>query len=122
MLEPKKEPVTLSSDVLRGYNDSIILIILSKGDSYGYQISKMIREISKEHYVMKETTLYSAMNRLEKNGLVESYAGEETQGKARTYYRLTQHGRTALTRRADEWKLTKDVLNVFFKEVTNGSH
>ena len=108
----------LSSDVLRGYNDTIILSLLNRQDSYGYQLSKMIREASQGSYVMKETTLYSAINRLEKTGLLQSYAGEITRGKPRTYYRLTDAGRTQLQEKMNEWKLTKQVLNTIFGEET----
>ena len=104
----------LSSDVLRGYNDTIILSLLRDCDSYGYQLSKMIRETSQGSYVMKETTLYSAINRLEKAGWLHSYAGEVTRGKPRIYYQLTDTGRAQLTKKLDEWKLSKEVLDRFF--------
>ena len=54
----------IGSDAIRGYNDTFILSILQSGASYGYAISKRIREISKEQYSIKETTLYSAFTRL----------------------------------------------------------
>ena len=63
--------VNISSDVIRGYNDTIILYLLLDRPSYGYEISKQIRLISEEKYVIKETTLYSAFTRLEKNGYIE---------------------------------------------------
>ena len=63
----------IGSDAIRGYNDTFILSILQSGASYGYAISKRIREISKEQYSIKETTLYSAFTRLEKNGYIESF-------------------------------------------------
>lgn len=56
----------ISGDVIRGYNDIMILCLLLDGDSYGYEISKRINEITEEKYKMKETTLYSAFTRLEK--------------------------------------------------------
>lgn len=56
----------ISSDVMRGFNSLILLSILMKEDSYGYKISNTIKEITNDKYVMKETTLYSAFNRLEK--------------------------------------------------------
>jgi PadR family transcriptional regulator PadR len=107
----------ISSDVLRGYNDTIILRILLDEDSYGYQISKRIREATGERYVMKETTLYSAFNRLEKNGFIQSYAGDTTLGKPRTYFRITEAGRRQYREKCAEWEVTKDVLNVFMEEV-----
>ena len=58
----------ISSDVIRGYTDIIILYLLLDEPSYGYEISRRITDRSQGLYTMKETTLYSAFNRLEKNG------------------------------------------------------
>ena len=98
----------ISSDGIRGYNDVIILSVLKDGDSYGYAVSQI--------YVIKETTLYSAFNRLEKNGYILSYPGEITHGKKRTYYQITDKGLTFLEEKRDEWKQTKKVVNRFMKE------
>ncbi len=107
----------ISSDVIRGYNDTIILFLLTEGDSYGYEISKNIRTLTDEQYIMKETTLYSAFNRLEKNGYISSYFGEETQGKRRTYFRITEEGLSYYKEKCEEWAITKDVINRFIKEM-----
>ncbi len=107
----------ISSDVIRGYNDTIILYMLLDNESYGYEISKNIRELSGEKYIMKETTLYSAFTRLENNGYIESFYKDETFGKRRTYYKITHAGLAYYKEKCDEWKLTKDVINRFIKEV-----
>lgn len=113
----------ISSDVIRGYNDTIILSLLLQSDSYGYEISKNIRSISNEQYIIKETTLYSAFNRMEKNGYIESYYGEETQGKRRTYFRITPAGIVYYKEKCNEWRITKDVINKFLKELNeNGNY
>ncbi len=44
---------TISSDVIRGYNDTMILYILLNRPSYGYEISKLIRGMSEEKYIIK---------------------------------------------------------------------
>ena len=49
----------ISSDIIRGYNDTIILYLLLDKPSYGYEISKQIKALSNEKYIMKETTLYT---------------------------------------------------------------
>lgn len=107
----------ISSDVIRGYNDTIILYLLIERDSYGYEISKNIRTLTNEQYVMKETTLYSAFNRLEKNGYITSYFGEETQGKRRTYFRITEEGLSYYKEKCKEWEITQNVINKFIKEL-----
>lgn len=103
----------LSSDSMRGYNDLLILEILSRGDSYGYEISKKIREGSQEKYVIKETTLYSAFNRLEKSEWLIAYPGEMTHGRARTYYKITAKGRDILAEKKEEWKTIQEIVNRF---------
>lgn len=103
----------ISSDVIRGYNDTIILCLLRDEPSYGYKISKEIRKISEEKYIIKETTLYSAFTRMEKNGYIESFYGNETGGKRRTYYRITEAGRDYFKQKCEEWAVTKEVIDKF---------
>lgn len=103
----------ISSDIIRGYTDIIILYILRNQPSYGYEISKEIRVITQEKYVMKETTLYSAFKRLESNGFVESFSGNETSGKSRTYYRITTAGEAFYQEKCEEWEVTQEVINKF---------
>jgi len=105
----------ISSDVIRGYNDTIILSLLLQEDSYGYALSRQIKEISGGNYVIKETTLYSAFSRLEKNGYITSYGKESESGKKRTYYSITPAGKQYFQEKCEEWKLTQDVINSFVK-------
>ena len=104
----------ISSDVIRGYNDTIILCVLLDAPSYGYEISKEITRRSSGKYRIKETTLYSAFTRLEKNGFVESFSdiGKDS-GKKRTYYRMTDAGISFYEAKCQEWQLTKDVISQF---------
>ena len=103
----------ISSDVIRGYIDTMILFILLDGPSYGYEISRRIREISLEKYTIKETTLYSAFTRIEKNGYVTSLSQSAENGKRRTYYEITGQGIEYYNLKCEEWKLTQEVINRF---------
>ncbi|WP_035051322.1 PadR family transcriptional regulator [Carnobacterium pleistocenium] len=106
----------ISSDVMRGFNSLILLSILMKEDSYGYQISNTIKKMTNGEYVMKETTLYSAFNRLEKGNLIQSYSSTETNGKPRTYYKITPLGRKTYQDKISEWLDTKNVMTKFVEE------
>ncbi len=106
----------ISSDVIRGYNDTIILYFLRKEASYGYEISKNIKALSDEKYLIKETTLYSAFTRLEKNGYITSFSKEADNGKRRTYYRITDAGLSYYREKCEEWQLTKDVIERFIEK------
>ncbi|MDO5026478.1 MAG: PadR family transcriptional regulator [Tissierellia bacterium] len=107
--------VELSSDVVRGFSDLMILYELLDEPSYGYEISKRIKNLSQERFVMKETTLYSAFKRLEQNGYLESFSGKETSGKKRTYYRITDEGKTYYEDKCKEWELTKLIIENFIR-------
>ena len=103
----------IGSDVIRGYSDTILLSLLAEGDSYGYQLSRSIRERSGGAYEMKETTLYSAFARLEKNGFIASYQGAESQGRPRTYYTITGPGRVYLKEKLAEWQELRALMDRF---------
>ena len=104
---------TISSDVIRGYNDTIILYLLLDKPSYGYEISRMIRALSDDKYIIKETTLYSAFTRMEKNGYITSFSQNAENGKRRTYYSITDEGRAYYREKCAEWNLTKEVIEHF---------
>lgn len=106
----------ISSDIIRGTIDIMILYLLWQQDSYGYALSKQINEVSKEKYTIKETTLYSAFARLEKDGYITSYPGDETRGRKRTYYKITESGKAYYKEKCQEWKLTKKVVEEFIRE------
>ena len=108
--------LNISSDVIRGYNDTIILYLLLDRPSYGYEISKQIKLISEEKYVIKETTLYSAFTRLEKNGYITSCSSSDNaSGKRRTYYQITDAGRDSDRMKCEAWTLTLDVVSKFIR-------
>jgi PadR family transcriptional regulator PadR len=105
--------MNISSDVIRGYNDTMILYLLLQKPSYGYEISRQIKTMTDEKYIIKETTLYSAFTRMEKNGYIESFFLDEESGKRRTYYRITDSGRQYYRSKCAEWNLTKEVIEHF---------
>lgn len=101
----------ISSDLLRGYTDAIILKRLSGNDGYGYQISKEVANLSNEKLELKEATLYTAFRRLEAAGCIRSYWGDENSGARRRYYSLTENGRKKLEEDIAFWVETREVLN-----------
>ena len=101
----------LSSDLLRGHTDAVVLRILMRGDAYGFEIYNRILERTGEQYELKETTLYSSYKRLETDGCITSYWGDETQGARRKYYRITDKGRKAFEKSMRDWRFTQKIIN-----------
>lgn len=101
----------LSSDLLRGHTDTMILRLLKAGDKYGYQITKLISDESNQLYELKEATMYSSLKRLEKDGNIVSYWGDESQGGRRKYYRITLLGNKLYEANKQNWKFSKQILD-----------
>ena len=102
---------TISSDLLRGNTDTMILRLLLDGDHYGYEIVKLLRERSGGELELKEATLYSSLRRLETDGNIRWYWGDETQGGRRKYYQVTDQGRATHQANKLNWEHTKRIID-----------
>ena len=103
--------MSISSDTLRGHTDTIILTQLMRGDNYGYEINKTIRQRTGGQYDFKEATLYTAFKRLEQNGLISSYWGEDGPGAPRRYYAITDEGRRRWEENCRDSQTTRALLD-----------
>ncbi|HVQ44576.1 MAG TPA: PadR family transcriptional regulator [Candidatus Saccharimonadia bacterium] len=101
----------ISSDLLRGHTDTIILKLLMGGDKYGYEITKLVHEYSNQLYELKEATMYSSLKRLENDAHITSYWGDETQGGRRKYYRITGSGHELYQANRRNWDYAKQILD-----------
>ena len=107
--------LSIASDIIRGHTDAIILVRLSAGDSYGYEINKAILRKTNGRYELKEATLYTAFKRLEESGSITSYWGNEATGARRRYYAITEQGRKNYEALLEEWKDARAMID----ELTN---
>lgn len=111
--------MSISADTLRGHTDTILLTQLMRGDNYGYEINKTIQQRTEGQYGFKEATLYTAFKRLEQQGLITSYWGEDGPGARRRYYAITEEGRRQWAESRKQWEETRallDALTAFEEE------
>ncbi|HEY5562114.1 MAG TPA: PadR family transcriptional regulator [Clostridiaceae bacterium] len=101
----------ISSDLIRGNIDTIILCILYDGDNYGYEIIKSITKKSEGKYELKEPSLYTSLKRLEGQKLIESYWGDESQGGRRKYYKITDIGKETYEKLFLAWKTGRALID-----------
>lgn len=101
----------ISKDIIRGHTTTIVLNILNQGDSYGYEVAKTIKDLSNNAYEINEATLYTVFRRLEKNGDISSYWGDESQGGRRKYYQITPTGIETLNDNVEAWNFAKTVID-----------
>lgn len=102
--------MSITSDIIRGHTEAIILAHLLEQDSYGYQINKDIMKKTNNRYELKEATLYSAFRRLEQSGYIRTYWGDEAVGARRRYYSITEEGRKAYASYKRDWEEAKDTI------------
>jgi DNA-binding PadR family transcriptional regulator len=81
----------ITSDLLRGNTDTMILRLLAEADRCGYEIVKLIAERSQGEYELKEATMYSSVWRLEADGDITWYWGRRVAGRAAQI--LPDHGK-----------------------------
>ncbi len=103
----------INTDLIRGNVNNFILRSLLDEDRYGYDILKEIELKSGGVYKLKQPTLYSCLKRLEKQGLIYSYLGDEdqTEGGRRRYYALTEEGRAYLIKMKTEYEFSRTIID-----------
>ncbi|QYM76588.1 PadR family transcriptional regulator [Leucobacter luti] len=107
----------IGADAIRGYVDLMVLSLLRSGPSYAYELAQRISAVTGADYAIKQTTLYSAVKRLEASELVSSFANVSPSGKPRTYYQITTAGIEHLDQKVAEWHRTKSVVDRFIEGV-----
>jgi PadR family transcriptional regulator PadR len=89
--------------LLKGNTDVLILSLLEKESMYGYQMIKELERRSRGFFRLGEGTLYPALHRLEKAGLVQGRWRGQSSGGERRYYALTPKGERWLEEQASAW-------------------
>jgi len=90
-------------DLLQGTLDVLILKTLSWGARHGYGIARWIQQVTDDVLQIEEGSLYPALHRLERRGLVQAEWGLSENNRRAKYYTLTAHGRQALRAEATDW-------------------
>ena len=104
----------MDSQMKKGLVEVCILTLLSRGDSYGYQLIKDIGSIMD----LSESTLYPVLRRLEGAGSLKVYSVEHN-GRLRKYYAITDEGKKRIQEFLLEWADVKKVYD-FIAEVNRG--
>lgn len=103
----------ISSDLIRGHINTIILRTLYERDKYGYEIINEIEQKSHGQYSLKQPTLYSALKRLESQGYIKAYwkTDEVTSGGRRKYFTLTDSGKEITEKNLSEWEYSRTIID-----------
>jgi len=91
-------------ELLKGNTDSLLLCLISREPTYGYQIVKELEKRSNGYFRFKEGTLYPALHRLERERLIEGKWQVLPNGQQRRYYYITEKGQQVLAARLATWQ------------------
>ena len=97
-------------DLLQGTLDMLILKAVSLGPLHGYGILLRIQQISGDRLQIQQGSLYPALYRLERQGLIASEWGESEKKRKAKYYCLTVAGRRQLHQETRDWNRMADII------------
>lgn len=100
MTRPKTEKL----DLLQGTLDMMVLRTLSAGQANGYEIARAIERLSDDAFAVDHGSLYPALHRLEKSGLVAAKWETSSTNRRARFYRLTPAGRKQLAAERSRWE------------------
>jgi transcriptional regulator len=100
-------------DLPQGTLDLLILRTLDLGPQHGWAISERVQQLSSDMLRIQQGSLYPALHRLERRGLIKARWGTSENNRRAKYYELSRNGRQQLEVETDDWeKLTAAVAQV----------
>jgi PadR family transcriptional regulator, regulatory protein PadR len=109
-------PSRPQTDALRGSLDLLVLKTLSLQPMHGWGISQRVQQISDGVLEVNQGSLYPALQRLEKEGLITSDWGTTDNNRRARYYRITASGRRALGAELESWRRFTAGLEAVLRE------
>ncbi len=106
----------MKGEALKGHLDMLLLGVLHRQPAHGYAVIEELSRLSGETFDLPEGTVYPALHRLERAGLISSEWSEDS-GRRRRVYDLTGRGREAFRRYSDEWRQFSEGVNTLLREV-----
>ncbi len=104
-----------TSQLLHGVLEMCLMSIIGEEASYGYE---MVRKLSERGLdLASEGSIYPLLSRLQRQGMIEGYLVQSSEGPARKYYRMSEKGEETLSRWLDEWSGFRDSVDA----VLNGA-
>ena len=99
----------MQTEALKGHVDLLLLAVVADEPAHGYRIVELLRDRSDGVFDLAEGTVYPALYRLERQGLVAS-RWSNGDGRRRRVYRVTAAGRRELARRRRSWERFEEAV------------
>ncbi|HTS13829.1 MAG TPA: PadR family transcriptional regulator [Candidatus Limnocylindrales bacterium] len=105
------------TDILQGTLDLLILKTLALEPMHGWGIAQRIQQVSKEVLQVQQGSLYPALYRLERKGLVQAEWGASQNNRRARYYSLTRAGREQLEKEQAEWERLSSAVALILQRI-----
>jgi len=102
------------TEMLKGVLEGCVLEIISRGETYGYEITRRLNALGFTDVV--EGTVYTILIRLEKNKLVEITKRPSDMGPPRKFFTLNDAGREELRKFWEKWTFVSSKINELKEE------
>jgi len=102
-------------ELIAGSIDSLLLCLISQQPMYGYQIIKELEQRSQGYFKFKEGTLYPALHRLERAGVIQGKWQALENGQQRKYYSITEKGLSILAEKRNQWRDFLAAMNLIIQ-------
>ncbi|MDD4875557.1 MAG: PadR family transcriptional regulator [Dehalococcoidales bacterium] len=102
-------------ELIKGSADPLLLYLISQQPMYGYHIIKELERKSDGYFKFKEGTLYPALHRLEKAGLIQGGWQILQGGRQRKYYHITDKGSSILEEKRNQWQEFLVAMNLVLR-------
>jgi len=109
--------VATTTELLQGTLDLLILKAISLSPQHGYGILVRIQQISRDKLQIQQGSLYPALSRLERQGLIASEWGESENNRKAKYYRLNTAGRRRLQEEIAYWHRLSEAIGMVLEAV-----
>jgi PadR family transcriptional regulator len=108
-------------DLLQGTLDLLILRCLGAGPNHGYGIATRLHELSDDVLRVEEGSLYPALYRMEKQGLIESEWRTTENNRKAKFYKLTRKGRAAADAELEGWRRLSKAVSKVLRAIEQGA-
>lgn len=105
----------IEKELVAASTEPLILSLLSRGESYGYELIQEVKRLSGDKIKWTDGMLYPVLHRMEDNGWIKSRWVESENGRKRKYYSIKKDGHQALKEKREQWTLISSVLGGLWK-------
>jgi PadR family transcriptional regulator, regulatory protein PadR len=115
---PRNTGQDRSTQLLHGVLDMCLLSIIDEEASYGYEMVKKLEDRGLN--LTSDGSVYPLLSRLQKQGMIEGYLVQSSEGPARKYYRMSKQGSRTLEQWRRDWAGFRDSVDAVLNGIDDG--